>query len=95
MSTFVLANDTLRLEFDRDTGALVDVATADGGWQLLDRPQLGLSFRLLVPLPGRRNNPVLGEKQRLTTSKSPPTAAAPASPGTASPPSTAARSTSA
>jgi hypothetical protein len=66
MSTFVLANDSLRLEFDRDTGALVHLATADGTWQLLDRPQLGLSFRLLVPLPGRRNNNVLGEKQRLT-----------------------------
>ena len=59
MTTIVLANETLRLEFDRDTGALVHVATADGTWQLLDRPQLGLSFRLLVPLSGRRNNPVL------------------------------------
>lgn len=66
MTTIVLANDTLRLEFDRKTGALVHIATADGTWQILDRPQLGLSFRLLVPLPGRRNNNVLGEKQQLT-----------------------------
>ena len=66
MSTFVLANDSLRLEFDRDSGALVHAAAADGTWQILDRPQLGLAFRLLVPLPGRRNNNVLGEKQRLT-----------------------------
>lgn len=64
MSTFVLANETLHLEFERETGALIHVAGADGSWQLLDRPHLGLSFRLLVPLPGRRNNNVLGEKQR-------------------------------
>ena len=67
MSTFVLANDTLRLEFERTTGALVHVASADGTWQLLDRPQLGLSFRLLVPLPQRRNNNVLGEKQPVSS----------------------------
>jgi hypothetical protein len=63
----VLANDTLRLEFERATGALVHVASADGAWQLLDRPQLGLSFRLLVPLPQRRNNNVLGEKQPVSS----------------------------
>ena len=66
MTPIVLANDTLRLEFDRITGALVNLATADGTWPILDRPRLGLSFRLLVPLPGRRNNNVLGEKQQLT-----------------------------
>ena len=54
MSTLVLANDTLRLEFARETGALVHVASADGVWPLLDRPHLGLSLWLLVPLPQRR-----------------------------------------
>ncbi len=28
------------------------------------RPRLGVSFRLFAPLPGRRYNPVLGQKQR-------------------------------
>jgi sugar phosphate isomerase/epimerase len=64
--TFVLENRTLRLVFDRANGALVGV-TAASGWPILDRPQLGLSWRLLVPLSDeRRNNPVLGEKQPLT-----------------------------
>lgn len=65
MGTFVLSNDTLRLEFDRATGALVGLRTAGDEWPILDRAQLGLSFRLLVPLPQRRNNDVLGEKQQL------------------------------
>ncbi|MGE5224618.1 MAG: DUF6259 domain-containing protein, partial [Omnitrophica WOR_2 bacterium] len=37
------------------------------GWQILNRAALGLSFRLLLPLPGRRNNPVHGEKQKLSS----------------------------
>ena len=68
----VLANETLRLEFDPDTGALIHVATADGGWQILDRPGLGLSFRLLVPLPNRRNNNVFGEQQRVASVETAP-----------------------
>ena len=35
------------------------------GWEILARPHLGLSFRLLVPLPVQRDNPVFGEKQPL------------------------------
>jgi hypothetical protein len=69
MSKIVLANETLHLEFDEETGALTHIAAADGSWQLLDRPQLGLSFRLLVPLPHQRNNNVLGEKQRLQSAE--------------------------
>ena len=81
MTTFTLENETLRLEFDRETGALLGLTAVETGWHILDRPHLGLSFRLLVPqrraesgwfgdagrVPeGRRNNPVYGEKQRLT-----------------------------
>lgn len=36
------------------------------GWTLERRPELGLSFRLLAPLPERRDNFVLGAKQRAT-----------------------------
>ncbi len=59
----VLQNTTLRLELDRGSGALVGLASADGRWEILNRPHLGLSFYLLMPLPDRRNNPVYGEKQ--------------------------------
>ena len=61
-----LENDTLKLGFDRKTGCLVAATAVESGWQVLNRPQVGLSFRLLVPLSeDRRNNPVFGEKQAL------------------------------
>jgi hypothetical protein len=61
-----LENQTLRLEFDEQSGALTSLAAVQRRWKILDRPNLGLSFRLLVPLSEeRRNNPVYGEKQKL------------------------------
>src|SRR5262252_6626644 len=67
MERVVLENGALRLGFDANTGALVEIVGTDGGeWRLLDRPNLGLSFRLLLPLPGRRNNQVLGQRQRVS-----------------------------
>ncbi len=50
MAEFTLQNDTLRLKFDRATGALVGLVAVQTGWEILNRPHLGLSFRLLVPL---------------------------------------------
>lgn len=67
MSTFILENKTLTLEFDSEFGTLVGLSSKLTGWEILNRPHLGLSFRLLLPLPGRRNNPVFGEKQKLTS----------------------------
>jgi hypothetical protein len=75
MSTFILENETLRLEFAPETGALVGITAVQTGWQILNRPHLGLSFRLLVPLrpqsdwhiSGQRNNTVNGEKQKVTS----------------------------
>ncbi len=65
MKSIVLANDSLHLEFASDTGALVGFRVVKTGWTVLDRPHLGLSFKLMVPSGRRRNNPVDGEKQRL------------------------------
>ena len=69
MPAFILENDLFRAEFDPQTGALVALVSRATGWPIHRRPELGRSFRLLVPLPGRRNNPVFGERQ------SPPRAA--------------------
>ena len=66
METFVLENGNLRLEFDRANGALIRLSAyaASSVWKILNRPHLGLSFRLLIPLSEeKRNNPVFGEKQ--------------------------------
>jgi hypothetical protein len=68
METFVLKNNALSLEFDRANGALVGVTALSTDWKILDRPQVGVGFRLLVPLSEElRNNPVYGEKQPLTS----------------------------
>ena len=61
--TFALSTDSIRLDFSRTHGTLVGVESATTNWRILDRPELGLSFRLLLPLPGRRNNLVHGERQ--------------------------------
>jgi hypothetical protein len=61
--TFAISSDSIRLVFSRTNGTLVGIESATSNWKILDRPELGLSFRLLLPLPGRRNNPVHGERQ--------------------------------
>ena len=67
MSTLVLENETLHLEFERSNGALVGLS-ARNSWQILNRASLGLSWRLLLPLSDeKRNNPVCGEKQPLSS----------------------------
>jgi hypothetical protein len=63
MNDIVLENEALRLRFDRETGCLTELVALQTGWHVLDRPDLGLSFRLMIPLPGQRNNPVYGEHQ--------------------------------
>jgi hypothetical protein len=48
--SLILENETLRLSFSRSSGALTGLVAKPDDWALLDRPHLGLSFRLLVPL---------------------------------------------
>jgi len=61
-----LENDLIKATFSKDTGVLLEMESKKTGWKIQRRPELALSFRLIVPLPNRRNNPVLGEKQKLT-----------------------------
>ncbi len=49
--------------FDTTSGALTRMEDKSMGWVMEKRPELGLSFRLLAPLPNRRDNMVLGQKQ--------------------------------
>lgn len=69
METIILKNKNLRLEFSLSNGALIRLVSLKTGWEILNRSHLGLSFRLLLPLPERRNNPVYGEKQKVSDIK--------------------------
>jgi len=66
MTPITLKNEALHLEFNADNGALTKLVAVETGWEILSRAQLGLSFRLLLPLPVRRNNPVYGQKHKVS-----------------------------
>lgn len=60
----VLADDQVLVAFDPATGALTRMEHKPTRWTIERRPALGVSFRMLVPLPNRRANFILGQKQR-------------------------------
>ncbi|MFD4944627.1 DUF6259 domain-containing protein [Streptomyces sp. NPDC058409] len=60
---FYLPGNGIQLAIDRCTGALARVESIETGWCVTDRPELAAGFRLLIPLPGRRNNLAYGERQ--------------------------------
>lgn len=60
----VLEDGQLLAGFDADSGALTRLESKSSHWLIERRPELGVSFRLLAPLPDRRDNSVLGQKQR-------------------------------
>jgi len=59
-----LEDAKLLVAFDRDSGALKHLEDKSTGWIIERRRELGISFRLHAPLPNRRDNFVLGEKQK-------------------------------
>ena len=58
-----LEDHSLLVTFDGDSGALTRLEDKASHWTIERRPELGISFRLFAPLPNRRYNPVLGQKQ--------------------------------
>jgi hypothetical protein len=60
----VLEDSEFLVAFDKGTGALTRLKRKSTHWVIQRRPELGMSFRLLVPLPRQRANFVLGPKQR-------------------------------
>jgi hypothetical protein len=61
----VLLEDTeFLIAFDKSTGALTRMERKSTNWVIQRRPALGVSFRLLAPLPDRRDNFVFGQKQK-------------------------------
>ncbi|HUT62967.1 MAG TPA: DUF6259 domain-containing protein [Anaerolineae bacterium] len=61
----ILENDIVKATFNSETGSLIGLKSKMSDWHIQDRPELALSFELLVPLPDRRDNPVLGKKQKV------------------------------
>jgi hypothetical protein len=64
-----LEDSQILVSFDSSSGALIRMEDKSSNWLLERRPELGVSFRLFAPLPNRRYNPVLGEKQQATEVK--------------------------
>lgn len=60
----VLEDSELLVAFDRTSGTLTRMEYKPTHWTIERRPALGASFRLLAPLPARRDNFVLGQKQK-------------------------------
>jgi hypothetical protein len=60
----VLGNQELLAAFNAESGALIRLERISTHWTIQRRPELGVSFRLHAPLPDRRDNFVLGRKQR-------------------------------
>lgn len=58
-----LEDNQILAAFDSDSGALTRLVDKQSHWTIERRPELGVSFRLFAPLPERRYNPVLGQKQ--------------------------------
>ena len=62
----VLEDKEILVAFDSASGALTRFHRKSTQWTIQRRPELGVSFRLFAPLPHRRDNFVLGQKQRAT-----------------------------
>jgi hypothetical protein len=60
----ILEDSEFLVALDPATGALTRMEHKPTNWVVERRPALGASFRMLVPIPGRRANFVLGQKQK-------------------------------
>lgn len=62
----VLQDSEILIAFDRESGAITRMVHKATQWTIERRPELGVSFRMLAPLPHQHANFVLGSKQRAT-----------------------------
>jgi hypothetical protein len=62
----VLENEKLKAIFNKNTGTLEQLTSKITGWQIQRRPELALSFRMIVPTSERKYNPVFGEQKAPT-----------------------------
>lgn len=62
--SMILEDGQIKATFDSTSGTLIGLERKDPHWVIERRPELGMSFRLFVPLSNRRDNFVMGEKQK-------------------------------
>ncbi len=60
----VLQDNKMLVAFDSNTGTLIRMENKTTGWNIERRPELGMSFRIFVPMPDRRYNFILSQKQK-------------------------------
>ena len=63
MREIKLETTNLQLVFDEENGSLVSIYSTQSDWQVIKRPTLGLSWRIMVPIEGKRNNEAWGHEQ--------------------------------
>ncbi len=63
-ASVTLEDSDLRVTFDRASGAITGLVHKPQGWVIHRRPELGVSFHMQAPMPGRHDNFILGSKQR-------------------------------
>ena len=61
----ILENENTKAIFSKETGALLCFENKQTGWKVQNRPELAISFNLMVPMKEKRANYVLGKKQKL------------------------------
>jgi hypothetical protein len=70
--TIVLENQSIKIAFDDQSGALIEFEDKASVWKIEGRAALGESFRMFVPIPGRDYNPILGVRNKLSAWKRSP-----------------------
>ena len=61
-----LETSNLLAEFNEKTGSLCRLTSRLTGWDILGRPHLGLSWRMMLPVKDHRNNNAWGHLQKDT-----------------------------
>lgn len=65
MSNYVvLETKSLVLKFNESNGSLIGIYSKCSDWHVMNREHLGLSWRLMLPLEGKRNNNAWGHQQK-------------------------------
>ena len=63
MGLLKLETKNLALQFDPENGSLVGLYSKVSDWNIIQRPHLGLSWKMMIPLDEKRNNQAWGHEQ--------------------------------